>query len=208
MLPPLRLVRLPVFLATSALAFAVCAAACTFNPAQPHDGVTSTGAAGNTGGGGAVSSSGTAGKTSTSDSAGAGPTLAGGGPVTVVDIPPDYTKVEIGAFELGAQIPANSGVTFDSPQTGCYTLLGVVRDFKGANEAGRHPDFEDYSGGDATKGLVAPDLGPDRKPVYASKCEVAAPDSTACPWGAQTTSKAAFDEWYRTTNGVNTWPTS
>ena len=42
---PLRLVRLPVFLATSALAFAVCGAACTFNPAPTrHDGVTNSGA--------------------------------------------------------------------------------------------------------------------------------------------------------------------
>ncbi len=194
---PRRLARLPVFLATSALAFAVCGAACTFNPAERHDGVTSTGAAG-----GSVFVSGTAGTKSASGTAGTGPTFTGGA-ATVVDIPADYTKVEIGAFKRGDQIPANSGTTIDSPQTGCYALLGVVRDFKGANEAGGHPDFEAYSGGDATKGLLAPDLGPDRKPVYASKCEVAAPDKTACPWGAQTTSKVAFDQWYRTTDGVN-----
>jgi len=57
-------------------------------------------------------------------------------------------------------------------------------------------------GGSATTGLVAPALGPDRKPVYASKCE-ASPDRNACPWGTQTTSKAAYDQWYRTLDGVN-----
>src|SRR5258708_2182733 len=126
---PRRLARLPVFLATSALAFAVCGAACTFNPAERHDGVTSTGAAG-----GSVFVSGTAGTKSASGTAGTGPTFTGGA-ATVVDIPADYTKVEIGAFKRGDQIPANSGTTIDSPQTGCYALLGVVRDFKGANEA-------------------------------------------------------------------------
>lgn len=61
----------------------------------------------------------------------------------------------------------------------------VVRDFTEA-----HPDFESYAG--RLRGIVAFELGPDRKPVYA-------------PTGGTevTTSKAAFDQWYRDVDGVN-----
>jgi fibro-slime domain-containing protein len=202
---PHRLALLPAILAVSALAFG----ACTFNPGPPGSNLSggALGAAGNmlgTGGtGGSVYISGTAGTTHPTTGA-AGTTVGGGGPGAFVPIPPDFTKVDIGAFKLGAQIPANGGTTMiDSPQTGCYQVTGVMRDFKGSNEAGGHQDFETYSGSNATTGLVAPDLGVDRKPVYASKCEAANPDPAACPYGPQTTSKMLYDEWYRTTDGVN-----
>jgi fibro-slime domain-containing protein len=89
----------------------------------------------------------------------------------------------------------------------------VVRDFKGSNEPEGHPDFESYRGNDATTGLVAAMLGADRKPVYASVCEAGVAgggrgngnksQGGPCPWGQQTTSKTAFDQWYRYTEGVN-----
>jgi hypothetical protein len=79
-----------------------------------------------------------------------------------------------------------------------------------------HPDFEDYSGNAPTTGLVAPTLGTDHKPVYASRCESGSMmcggtgsgiDPTACPYGRETTSKTLYDQWYRTMDGV-TSPTS
>jgi len=84
-------------------------------------------------------------------------------------------------------------------------LLGVVRDFKNVKEGG-HPDFEaDIQGGDVTPGLVSAMLGADQKPVYASQCEIGHPGGkpTPCPYGAQTTTQANFDQWYRDTPGVN-----
>jgi len=68
-------------------------------------------------------------------------------------------------------------------------LVGVVRDFRGY-PAG-HPDFEHF-GGEGLKGIVALDLGPDQKPVYAH----AGPT-------AHTTGPAEFDQWYRDVEGVN-----
>ena len=67
---------------------------------------------------------------------------------------------------------------------------------------GGHHDFEAFKGDAPTPGLVAPELGADQKPVYASHCE-AVPDRTRCPYGQMTTSRADFDEWYRATPGVN-----
>jgi fibro-slime domain-containing protein len=211
---PLASARLAIFLAANALAFV----ACTFNP-PPKAGVTSTGTgsgtAGNTGtsGSGAIHITGTAGSNTGSGSGGTGPITGGGGPGTVVPIPAGYKNVEVGAFMLGAPIPANGGMqTIDSPQMGCYQVVGVVRDFRGCNEMNPHPDFEDYHGGAQTVGLVAPMLGADRKPVYSSKCESGSPgcggtgnglDMTACPYGAETTSKADYDQWYRTIDGTN-----
>jgi fibro-slime domain-containing protein len=130
-----------------------------------------------------------------------------------IPIPAGYTQTEIGAYALGAPVSATSGVqTIDAPATGCSQVVAIVRDFRGCFETSAHPDFEDYSGGAQTTGLVAPTLGADRKPVYASKCESGSPmcggfgnglDPTVCPYGPQTTSKADYDEWYRTTANVN-----
>jgi fibro-slime domain-containing protein len=182
-------------------------AACSFNPGPPSGSAApAAGAAGQgqgPGAGGATFIAGTAGATSGGAGA-AGSTI--GGSTNQVPIPPGYTNADIGAYMLGAPITATSGTTvIDSPNSGCYQVVGIVRDFKGFNEAGGHPDFEHYSGSAQTTGLVAATLGADRKPVYASKCESggAALDPTACPYGPQTTSKMYYDEWYRTTDGVN-----
>jgi fibro-slime domain-containing protein len=120
-----------------------------------------------------------------------------------VDIPADFTRTDVGAFKLGdplapgASIP---GVT--TPSTGCNRVTGVVRDFRGINEANGHPDFEHFEGYGPTPGLVAMQLGPDHKPVYTGRCELPS-NPNNCTSGQQTTSKAAFDQWYRTVSGVN-----
>jgi fibro-slime domain-containing protein len=64
------------------------------------------------------------------------------------------------------------------------TPLGLLRDFKI-----EHPDFEYVTGDD--RGIVGPDLGPDKKPVFVGV-------------GHPTVHTAAeFDQWYRDVPGVN-----
>jgi fibro-slime domain-containing protein len=117
-----------------------------------------------------------------------------------------FTKAEAGAYKLGQELTGgNVDTGLNGPggaSQGCGVIVGVVRDFKGSNEGG-HPDFETFSGNAQTTGLVAPQLGADGKPVYASMCEVGVKKGGVCPYGAQTTSKAAFDQWYRVTPDVN-----
>ena len=68
----------------------------------------------------------------------------------------------------------------------CGNLLdAVVRDF-----SSDHPDFQKYAG--ALKGIVKPDLGPDKKPVYAA----AGPTNV-------TSGPEAFNQWYNDVPGVN-----
>jgi fibro-slime domain-containing protein len=130
-------------------------------------------------------------------------------------LPAGFTATEIGGYKLGDAIGpgglASSGGGSGAGGEGggamgdCGNiLLGVVRDFKGISEGG-HADFEaDIYGGDVTTNLVAPALGSDQKPVYASQCEIGNPGPMAtCPYGAQTTNQANFDQWYRDTPGVN-----
>lgn len=68
----------------------------------------------------------------------------------------------------------------------CNTILvGTLRDFHSD-----HPDFErDVVGEDP--GIVEPTLGADGRPVYAGGTT------------GTTTGAAAFDEWFRDTDGVN-----
>ena len=120
------------------------------------------------------------------------------------NIPPDSAFVpgEFGAYALGEPI-SGDGVT-DTGVTGsdgCEALVGVARDFKGANESGGHPDFETFNGSDATPGLVAAMIGADDKPVYAGHCD--AVDTSGCPYGQQLTDQPSFDQWYRFTENVN-----
>jgi len=121
--------------------------------------------------------------------------------------PASFTQADSVGYKLGPELTAGgctdtglNGPGGDS--AGCGMIVGVVRDFKGSNEGG-HPDFETFSGTAATTGLVAAALGTDGKPVYASQCEVGVKKGGPCPYGAQTTSKAAFDQWYRVTPDVN-----
>ena len=82
--------------------------------------------------------------------------------------------------------------TVSSGSGGCSPVLsGIVRDFRAWNNGAGHPDFENY-GGDGLKGLVAPVLGADHKPVYAH------PGATA-----HTTGPNEFNQWYRDVPSVN-----
>jgi len=69
----------------------------------------------------------------------------------------------------------------DAPQPGPPTFTATLRDFNDTD-----PDFEPDAGGGVELGIVATDLGPDDKPVYAGGV------STPSTHGA-----AYFDEWYR-----------
>jgi len=209
---PQRLTPLLCALAGVAAAFT----ACTFNP-PPKAGINSGqgqgGSIGTTGAGGSIFLTGTSGTVGTTTGTGGTAMFSGGGSGNQVPIPPGFTMADTGAYMLGDPISATGGTqNIDSPNTGCYQVVAIVRDFRGCNETPPHPDFEDYSGGAQTTGLVAPTLGTDRKPVYASKCESGSAmcggtgvglDPTACPYGPETTSKADYDQWYRTTDGVN-----
>jgi fibro-slime domain-containing protein len=79
----------------------------------------------------------------------------------------------------------------------------TYRDFIGIPVMGftKHPDFQAFTGTLQTPGLVATMLGADGKPVYTGICEASL--LGPCPYGQQTTSQAAFDQWYRDVPGVN-----
>jgi fibro-slime domain-containing protein len=142
----------------------------------------------------------------------AGGTAGAGSKVKIIDtLPAGYTATDVGGYQRGAPLDQGSGgeggdASDPSDNGNCGNiLLGVVRDFKGANEGG-HPDFEaNIAGANVTPGLVASTLSPDGKPVYASQCEIGSAmlDPVRCPYGAQTTSAANFDQWYRNVQGVN-----
>ncbi len=126
-------------------------------------------------------------------------------------LPAGFTKADLGGYELGAAIAdaggsaaGTTGSGGDSA-SGCGTqILGVVRDFKGNNEPGGHPDFEHFAGVDASLGIVNADLGADQKPVYSANGPFVDKSVNGdAANGQQTTSKADFDQWYRNTPGVN-----
>jgi fibro-slime domain-containing protein len=126
-------------------------------------------------------------------------------PVGVM-VPTTFVSGQFGGYALGDPVtdatPLVAGSSSADGGTGCDVLVGVVRDFKGINEPGGHPDFEAFDGKGVTPGLVGDLLGMDQKPVYASHCE-AMFDKALCPYGQMTTSQSYFDQWYRNTPGVN-----
>jgi fibro-slime domain-containing protein len=156
---------------------------------------------------------------SSTGAAGTGPPLgdgaagreAGNSLADALGAPPiDFTMAETGGYKRGDQLAINAMSGPGSGPKVCNTIVGVVRDFKGALPAaggslqpGGHPDFEVFEGRGKTLGIVAPELGADGKPVYVSKCEGGAAVSAMCPFGAMTTTKTNFDQWYRSIDGVN-----
>jgi fibro-slime domain-containing protein len=108
----------------------------------------------------------------------------GGGPLA-----PTGTAM---APDLGGSLisggPLVSGGPSSAPNDGCGSnLLGIVRDFK--ND---HPDFGDKTKVQDDRGVIAPQLGPDRKPVF----NRTGPSNTI-------SGPVSFDQWYRDTAGVN-----
>lgn len=101
----------------------------------------------------------------------------------------------------GAKDESQGGTNAGEPEC-TPKAIGIVRDFR-ADDGGQlgHPDFqskrlfaaEDYDKmlGYPEPGMVEPQLGPDKKPVFTS--------------GVFKTvrSRDTFDQWYRDTEGVN-----
>ncbi|MDF3069277.1 MAG: hypothetical protein K0R38_4878 [Polyangiaceae bacterium] len=110
-----------------------------------------------------------------------------------------------GSIDLGGSINGSAGngsgngtgTGGNGSGTCGANLTGRVRDFKAKEEMGGHPDFEAFSGNDASLGIVEDRLGADQKPVYKPKGPMVS------SFGQQTTSKERFDQWYRDTDGVN-----
>jgi fibro-slime domain-containing protein len=125
---------------------------------------------------------------------------------SVGETPDDYVKSELGGYKLGQPLTAGDlSLDPQSPASGsgsCTRMVAVVRDFRGADEAVGHPDFQVFDGKKPTQGLVAAALGPDQKPVYSALCE-ASFDKSACAYGQMTTSASAFAQWYRNAPGTN-----
>jgi fibro-slime domain-containing protein len=151
--------------------------------------------AGTTGSGGTISIGGSG----ASGGSGTGGGSAGSGPWM---LPEGFTEATMGGFQLGEEITSDqpstggSGGAGGGASSGCGALLGIVRDFRGRNADGGHPDFEAFSGSEATRGMVEDELGDDSKPVYTGICEQDE-RTMACPYEQQSTGAANFDEWYR-----------
>jgi fibro-slime domain-containing protein len=98
------------------------------------------------------------------------------------------------SISLGGVGPDGEGDSADtnSAETCDGKLTAVVRDFQPT-----HPDFEFAVPGDGNKcycsekGIVGSTLGDDHKPTYVGG------------QGRTTSSRAAFDQWYRDVPGVN-----
>ncbi len=126
-------------------------------------------------------------------------------------LPADFTASDVGGFKLGDMLAgADAGTSTDVPtanETCGNILLGVVRDFVGGAGAQQNPDFQGpLFGMMPTSGLVMPTLATDMKPTYTGKCaqgSANASQQTICPYYAQTTTQAHFDQWYHYTAGVN-----
>ncbi len=182
--------------------FSLALSACSSDEDEADSGLgsgaTGSGASSSGGSGIVVPTGGSSGRGS-----GSGGTTSTGGPWM---LPAGFTKATMGGWQLGDPITSGStdpgGGAAGGATMGCGALLGIVRDFRGANEMDGHPDFETFSGKGATLKMVENGLGTDSKPVYTGVCEVAG-DKTSCPYDQQTTSKANFDQWYRGTDGVN-----
>jgi fibro-slime domain-containing protein len=105
---------------------------------------------------------------------------------------------DVGGLDVGGFVPA-PGPTPEEIMAQCEpNLTGLVRDFRGAEEPMGHPDFETFSGGSESPGIVQPLLGADLKPQYAPAGALVDPENDE-----QTTTKANYDQWYRDTPGVN-----
>jgi len=126
-------------------------------------------------------------------------------------LPGDFTETEFGGYKLGDPFngdtpPTNVGTGgSNGSQGGCgTTILAVVRDFKGADESGGHPDFQSFDGDDPTPAMVPDDLGADSKPGYTGICEAAnAGNAALCPFEQQSTTAADFSSWFNYAADIN-----
>jgi len=174
------------------------------------DGVSGAGtpaagaAAGTAGASGAATGarSGSGGSSAGGGSSNTGGSANGGSTSTV---PATFVNADAGGYALGPGIMGGgANPVVPAAASGCSVIVGVIRDFKAANEPGGHPDFEYFfNPGFGVQGLVEATLGVDGKPVYTGLCEEGRASPVACPDGEETTTKANFDQWYRYVPNVN-----
>jgi fibro-slime domain-containing protein len=188
------------FWGTQLLRFAgVCVAvlplgcAATSNNPRPFDD-TPTGGQGGGGGGaaGAAGGSGVVGQGGISISI----VDAAPGPISFVSdgaLPEGFTAATMGGFQLGDPLTGGDAGSATNA-AGCQSVLtGVVRDFPSA-----HPDFGHYCCGDM-RGVIAPALGDDQKPVYTLPGPFLIPNTTQ----PLSTGPDQFNQWYRSVDGIN-----
>lgn len=142
------------------------------------------------------------------------------------------------SFPSAADAQTGAGVSNDAADDGAdayaqlpmsISLTGTVRDFKERSVAGGHPDFERQptAGFGHYMGNVAPELGPDGKPVFTGQGRKVTSQwrdsqnrgilpaffsrdagDIAGAWGVADTSGIqsadSFRSWFRDTPGVNT----
>ncbi len=132
----------------------------------------------------------------------------GGGYSDVLVLPENFVEADLGGYALGPPIQGNgldASLVQNGNSSNCSLVVGVVRDFLSYGlQPNGDPDFEDFSGGGPTLGLVQKAIGSDRKPVYGAECDIAnGSPNPPCLYGQQMTTQANFDEWYRYTANVN-----
>lgn len=92
--------------------------------------------------------------------------------------------------DLGPFTITTSGSSGGAPGSPQIHLEGTIRDFKGKNEPGGHPDFEDEIMSDLN--MVKTTLGGNKKPDY-----------NGSPATPTTTGDLYFQQWFNTIDGVN-----
>jgi fibro-slime domain-containing protein len=136
------------------------------------------------------------------------------------------TVFPILALALSAGLACASGSSLEGVPTE-VTLNATIRDFRGADEQGGHPDFETFAGSNPRIDLVAPTLSSDNKPRLSSRTGryiiknalsadglIIHPDLVDTSSGdvqgqtedrtdPQITSSDGFDQWYRDIPGTN-----
>src|SRR5258708_39294989 len=120
----------------------------------------------------------------------------GGADGAQIVLPSNFVPTVHGGYALGPSLldgGADAG-TLTNTGSGCALVVGVVRDFKYANDPGPgvdHPDFGVWCCG-VTKGLVLPTLDAQGKPQLAGICDQGNPDVTnaaTCPGGQMRTTQ-------------------
>jgi hypothetical protein len=121
---------------------------------------------------------------------GTSPIISGGSGPTVSTLPSDFTPAAKGGWKLGGPVTDTTSTPSAPSSDGCKgIILGVIRDFEADYDTFETPD-ESHMGDD--RGVVLPDLGADRKPVYAhtgATKTIAGPD--------------VFNTFYNNVDGTN-----
>ena len=184
----------------ASIASAVLSAGCSNTSSESH-GVDSggTGAGGSSGAtSGGTSGTGTSGAPSGGTGGTAipvptgGSTSTGGTSTGPTGFPDGFTPATIGGYKVGDPITDDTMQPSPTTDAGCgTTILAVIRDFQADGINFETPALTGRSTDD--RGVVAPTLGSDQKPVYANPGVAT----------ATVTDAAAFDAFFRNMQGTN-----